>query len=90
MWGCHRGMIGPSRDPRAVLLEGGRGTHAALGPAPALETDAVGVACGQGVGEGGEGSWMGSGVQQTGRNSQLAGGGRSEIRGRRSEQSSKT
>jgi len=41
MWGCHRGMIGPSRDPRAVLLEGGRGTHAALGPAPALETDAV-------------------------------------------------
>lgn len=76
--------------PPGGAARGGGGTHGALGPAPALETDAVGVACGQGVGEGGEGSWMGSGVQQTGRNSQLAGGGRSEIRGRRSEQSSKT
>jgi len=29
MWGCHRGMIGPSRDPRAVLHEGG---EARMGP----------------------------------------------------------
>lgn len=52
MWGCHRGMIGPSRDPRAVLHEGGRhawgpGTRARIGDG----------CCRGGMWSGGWGGW---------------------------------